>query len=71
LALLALTAVKVFTFDTAQLSGLIRAGSAVGLGIVALSVAWATQRINRTPQSGDPLSALPRRDTRTTRKRRR
>jgi len=42
LALLAITAIKVFVVDTAQLSGLIRAGSAVGLGIVALSVAWAT-----------------------------
>ncbi|MBS0385418.1 MAG: DUF2339 domain-containing protein [Proteobacteria bacterium] len=53
LALLAVTAVKVFVFDTAQLSGPIRAASAVGLGVVALSVAWATQRINRAPQPGD------------------
>ncbi|MBI3437626.1 MAG: DUF2339 domain-containing protein [Proteobacteria bacterium] len=50
LALLAIAAGKVFVVDTAQLSGLIRAGSAIGLGIVALTVAWATQRINRGPQ---------------------
>jgi uncharacterized membrane protein len=49
LALLALTAIKVFVFDTAQLSGLIRAGSAVALGLVALSVAWATRRIRQAP----------------------
>jgi hypothetical protein len=72
LALLAITAIKVFVVDTAQLSGLIRAGSAVGLGIVALSVAWATQRMNRAPQPGDLLKVLPsRRDLRTVRRRRR
>jgi uncharacterized membrane protein len=72
LALLAITAGKVFVIDTAQLSGLIRAGSAVGLGIVALSVAWATQRMNRAPQPGDLLKVLPpRRDLRTVRRRRR
>ncbi|MFZ2031483.1 MAG: DUF2339 domain-containing protein [Vitreimonas sp.] len=72
LALLAITAGKVFVIDTAQLSGLIRAGSAVGLGIVALSVAWATQRMNRGPQPGDLLKVLPpRRDLRTVRSRRR
>jgi uncharacterized membrane protein len=72
LALLAITAIKVFVVDTAQLSGLIRAGSAVGLGIVALSVAWATQRMNRASQPGDLLKVLPsRRDLRTVRRRRR
>jgi uncharacterized membrane protein len=72
LALLAITAIKVFAIDTAQLSGLIRAGSAVGLGIVALSVAWLTQRMNRGPQPGDLLKVLPpRRDLRTVRRRRR
>jgi uncharacterized membrane protein len=72
LALLAITAGKVFVIDTAQLSGLIRAGSAVGLGIVALSVAWVTQRMNRAPQPGDLIKVLPpRRDLRTVRSRRR
>lgn len=72
LALLAITAIKVFVVDTAQLSGLIRAGSAVGLGIVALSVAWATQRMNRGPQADDlPKVLPPRRDLRTERRRRR
>lgn len=72
LALLAITAGKVFIIDTAQLSGLIRAGSAVGLGIVALSVAWVTQRMNRGPQPGDLLKVIPpRRDPGTVRSRRR
>jgi uncharacterized membrane protein len=51
LALLGVTAIKVFAIDTAQLSGLIRAASLIGLSAVLLLVAWATRRIRQTPPS--------------------
>src|SRR5262249_42540504 len=49
LALLGLTAIKVFALDTAQLSGLIRAVSLIGLSAVLLLVVWATRRIRQAP----------------------
>ncbi len=51
LVLLGVTAIKVFAIDTAQLSGLIRAASLIGLSAVLLLVAWATRRIRQTPPS--------------------
>lgn len=44
LGLLLLTTAKVFLFDMAQLSGVVRVGSFVGLGAVLLGVAWAARR---------------------------
>ncbi len=44
LVLLLISAAKVFLFDTAQLAGINRVGSVLGLGIVLLAIAWAARR---------------------------
>jgi uncharacterized membrane protein len=45
LAVIALTIIKVFIFDTANISGIYRALSAIGLGIVLLGIGWFYQHV--------------------------
>jgi uncharacterized membrane protein len=45
LAVIALTIVKVFLFDTANISGIYRALSAIGLGVVLLGIGWFYQHV--------------------------
>ena len=45
LAVIALTIVKVFIFDTANISGIYRALSAIGLGVVLLGIGWLYQHV--------------------------
>jgi len=61
LGLLLLTTFKVFLFDMARLSGVIRVGSFVGLGLVLLAIAWAARRFAATPPPGpgDLLTIKP------------
>jgi uncharacterized membrane protein len=49
LALLAVTAGKVFVFDLASLTSLYRVGSCVALGLLVLLGAFAWQRIRPRP----------------------
>ena len=53
LGVIALTVGKVFIIDTASISGIYRALSAIGLGIVLLGIGWLYQRLlyPRTPPS--------------------
>ena len=45
LAVIALTIAKVFIIDTASISGIYRALSVIGLGVVLLGIGWLYQRI--------------------------
>jgi len=45
LAVIGLTIAKVFIIDTATISGIYRALSAIGLGIVLLGIGWVYQRV--------------------------
>ncbi len=45
LSVVALTIAKVFIFDTASISGIFRALSAIGLGVVLLGIGWVYQRV--------------------------
>jgi uncharacterized membrane protein len=51
LGVIALTVAKVFIIDTASISGIYRALSVIGLGIVLLAIGWLYQRLlyPRTP----------------------
>ena len=51
LGVIALTVAKVFIIDTASISGIYRALSVIGLGIVLLGIGWLYQRLlyPRTP----------------------
>ena len=53
LGVIALTVAKVFIVDTASISGIYRALSVIGLGIVLLGIGWLYQRLlyPRTPPS--------------------
>ena len=53
LGVIALTVAKVFIIDTASISGIYRALSVIGLGIVLLGIGWLYQRLlyPRTPPS--------------------
>ena len=57
LTLLLLTTAKVFIFDTASLSGVVRAGSFLALGVLLLLGALTARRIARTagPQASPPI----------------
>jgi uncharacterized membrane protein len=45
LGVIALTIVKVFLFDTANIAGVYRALSVTGLGVVLLGIGWLYQRV--------------------------
>src|SRR6202034_3226351 len=45
LAVIALTVAKVFIVDTASISGIYRALSVIGLGVVLLGIGWLYQRV--------------------------
>jgi uncharacterized membrane protein len=57
LGVIALTIAKVFIIDTASISGIYRALSVIGLGIVLLGIGWLYQRLlyPRTPPSTAPV----------------
>jgi len=65
LAVLLATSVKVFLFDTAQLSGVIRAASAIGLAVVLFGVAWIA-RIYRPAAISDAPRETPNDPPQTT-----
>lgn len=71
LAVFAMTIVKVFIVDTAQLSGVIRAGSVLGLGAIAALATWFAQRNSPPPNPGDLITVKPsaRRERRRVRRR--
>lgn len=56
LGVIALTIVKVFIIDTASISGIFRALSVIGLGVVLLAIGWLYQRLlyPRAPASSAP-----------------
>jgi uncharacterized membrane protein len=45
LGVVALTIAKVFIIDTASISGIYRALSVIGLGVVLLGIGWLYQRL--------------------------
>jgi uncharacterized membrane protein len=49
LGVIALTIVKVFLFDTANIAGVYRALSVTGLGVVLLGIGWLYQRVLYPP----------------------
>ena len=60
LAVIGLTIAKVFIIDTATISGIYRAVSAIGLGIVLLGIGWVYQRVlYPRPQSEDAPTPAP------------
>ncbi len=65
------TIVKVFFIDTAQLSGVIRAGSFLGLGAIAAFATWISRRNRPPPNPGDLVTVTPsaRRERRRVRRR--
>jgi uncharacterized membrane protein len=60
LGVIALTIAKVFILDTATISGIFRALSAIGLGIVLLGIGWLYQRLlyPRLPGASAPAAAV-------------
>ena len=54
IAVLLATSVKVFLFDTAQLAGVIRAASAIGLAAVLFGVAWIARAYRPAVTSDAP-----------------
>jgi uncharacterized membrane protein len=57
LAVIALTIAKVFIIDTASISGIYRALSVIGLGVVLLGIGWVYQRLlypTRPPPAAAP-----------------
>lgn len=71
LAVFAATIVKVFFVDTAQLSGIIRAASFLGLGAIAAIATWMARRNRPPPSPGDLVTVTPsaRRERRRVRRR--
>jgi uncharacterized membrane protein len=61
LAVISLTIAKVFIIDTATISGVYRALSAIGLGIVLLGIGWVYQRVlyprTRSEDAPAPISS--------------
>jgi uncharacterized membrane protein len=58
LGVVALTIAKVFIIDTASISGIYRALSVIGLGIVLLGIGWLYQRLlypRALPTAAAPL----------------
>ena len=52
LGVIALTVAKVFIIDTASISGIYRALSVIGLGVVLLGIGWLYQRLLLSARSG-------------------
>lgn len=71
LAVFGATIVKVFFIDTAQLSGIIRAVSFLGLGAIAAIATWISRRNRPPPGPGDLVTVTPsaRRERRRVRRR--
>ncbi|MCX7360190.1 MAG: DUF2339 domain-containing protein [Alphaproteobacteria bacterium] len=71
LAVFGATIVKVFFIDTAQLSGIIRAVSLLGLGAIAAIATWMSRRNRPPPGPGDLVTVTPsaRRERRRVRRR--
>ena len=71
LAVFALTILKVFFIDTAELSGVTRALSFLGLGALAAVVTWMARRNRPAPGPGDLVTVTPsaRRERRRVRRR--
>ncbi|MEZ5959122.1 MAG: DUF2339 domain-containing protein [Hyphomonadaceae bacterium] len=71
LAVFAATILKVFFIDTAALSGVIRAASFFGLGILAAAATWMARRMRPPPGPGDLVTVTPsaRRERRRVRRR--
>ncbi|OQW55337.1 MAG: hypothetical protein A4S17_06415 [Proteobacteria bacterium HN_bin10] len=67
----AVTIVKVFAVDTAELSGVVRAASFLGLGIIAAIATWQARRNQPAPGPGDLVRVRPsaRRERRRIRRR--
>jgi len=66
LGVVALTIAKVFIIDTASISGIYRALSVIGLGVVLLGIGWLYQRLlypRAQPTAPAPLSPLSERET--------
>jgi uncharacterized membrane protein len=60
LAVIALTIAKVFIIDTASISGIYRAVSVIGLGVVLLGIGWLYQRmLYPRPQPAIAAAAPP------------
>jgi uncharacterized membrane protein len=57
LGVIALTIAKVFILDTATISGIFRALSAIGLGVVLLGIGWLYQRLLYPRLPGAPAAA--------------
>ena len=53
LVLLMITTVKVFIVDTASLSGVVRAGSFLALGVLLLAGALTARRLAQAPRPAD------------------
>ena len=71
LAVFAATIVKVFFVDTAQLSGIVRAASFLGLDAIAALATWMARRNRPPPSPGDLVTVTPsaRRERRRVRRR--
>ncbi|MGQ0534317.1 MAG: DUF2339 domain-containing protein [Caulobacteraceae bacterium] len=71
LAVFAATIVKVVFIDTSRLSGVVRAASVLGLGVVAAVTTWLARRNRPPPNPGDLVTVRPsaRRERRRVRRR--
>jgi uncharacterized membrane protein len=58
LGVISLTVAKVFILDTASVSGIYRALSVIGLGVVLLGIGWIYQHVlfPRAPQTATPAN---------------
>jgi uncharacterized membrane protein len=58
LGVISLTIAKVFILDTASISGIYRALSVIGLGVVLLGIGWVYQHVlfPSTPQTATPAN---------------
>jgi uncharacterized membrane protein len=59
LGVVALTVAKVFIVDTASISGIYRALSVIGLGVVLLGIGWIYQRLLYPRPPAAPAAAVP------------
>jgi uncharacterized membrane protein len=71
LAVFGVTILKIVVIDTSQLSGVIRAASVIGLGVVAAVTTWLVRKSRPPPGPGDLVTVRPsaRRERRRVRRR--